>query len=447
MLMSRLNKKRPAFIVVFYYVAFILFATLLLKLPFLIQQGESISWLNAFFMSNSAVATTGLGTVDYTQVYNYAGWFVYILLFNVGGMGIIVLNTIIIYMFGKKIGYKQRILAKMDYNQDKEVNIVSVLKNVVKFFIGFEVVGIILIFLKIGYMYDNVLDRFMNAAFMAASAISGSGFYNTVPFSEDYFVQFVLMLLMIFSFIGYPVIIDTYNYICARIKKEKYRVSLFTKIVVKVNVITVLIFAGLFLLLEANNAMEGYSIFQKIQYSMYVSISTKSVGLNVFSDITTWHPITLLLHTVFMLIGGSPSSACGGIKVTSIYLIYRHITGEINGKKRIIVENYKIKEDVILRAYLVSMLFIILSLVGTFIIYAMQPELLLGFIWYDVVSGFTTTGFSTGVLASFNGISIFIISILMGLGRIGIINLLNLTYTDTKREQTRVNYVEKDLAL
>ncbi len=447
MLVKRLNKKRPAFIVVFYYVAFILLATLILKLPFLLKEGESISWLNSFFMSNSAIATTGLGTIDYTQVYNYAGWVVYIILFNIGGMGIIVLNTIIIYMFGKKIGYKQRILAKMDYNQDKEVNIVSVLKNVVKFFIGFEIVGIILIFLKIGYMYDNVLERFMNAAFMAASAISGSGFYNTVPFSEDYFVQLVLMLLMVFSFIGYPVIIDSYNLICAKIKKEKYRVSLFTKIVVKVNVITVLIFAALFLFLEANNAMQGCTVFQKIQYSMYMSISTKSVGLNVFSDITTWHPITLFLHTIFMLIGGSPSSACGGIKVTSIYLIYRHISGEINGKKRIIVGNYKIKEDVVLRAYLVSILFILLSLVGTFIIYTMQPDIPIGYIWYDVVSGFTTTGFSTGVLSTFNGVSIFIISILMGLGRIGIINLLNLTYTDTKRDQTRVNYVEKDLAL
>ncbi len=446
-MLAKFNKKKPATIVVLYYIGFIILATFILKLPFLFQNGESASWLDSFFMSNSAVATTGLAVVDYTQVYNYLGWLVYIILFNIGGMGIIVLNTIIILVLGKKIGYKQRVLAKMDYNQDGEVNIVTVLRNVVRFFLAFEIVGIILIFAKIGYMYDNVIDRFMNASFMAASAISGSGFYNTVPYKEDYFVQIVLMVLMIFSFIGYPVIIDTYRLVKAKFKRENYRVSFFTKIVVKVNLITVLLFAVIFFLLEGNHAMGDYTIFQKVQYSMYMSISTKSVGLNVFSDITEWYPITLLLHTFFMLIGGSPSSACGGIKVTSIYLIYRHVKDQLRGKTRIIIDKHLIRIETVLRAYLVTVMFLLLSFVGTLIIFINQPDIQLGYIWYDVVSGFTTTGFSTGALAEFNQLSIFIISLLMGLGRIGIINLVNLAYTDNRKKENRIQYVEKDLAL
>lgn len=443
----KLGKRKPATIVVSYYVGFILLATLILKLPFLLQDGQNISWLSSFFMSNSAIATTGLAVIDYTQVYNYAGWLVYIILFNIGGMGIIVLNTVVILLLGKKIGYKQRVLAKMDYNQDNEVNIVSVLRNVVCLFLTFEVVGIILIYAKIGYMYDNVLDRFMNAAFMAASAISGSGFYNTVPYKDDYFVQFVLMILMIFSFIGYPVIIDLIKLIKAKIKKKRYKVSFFTNIVLKVNLVTVLAFAILFFILETHNSMEGYTLFQKVQYSMYLSISTKSVGLNVFSDITDWSSLTLLLQTLFMLIGGAPSSACGGIKVTSIYLIYRHVKDQLRGKTRIIINKHLIKTETLLRAYLVTIVFLLLSFVGTMLIFIIQPNIPLGYVWYDVVSGFTTTGFSTGALAEFNKISIFIISLLMGLGRIGIINLINLTYTETRKNENRVQYVEKDIAL
>ncbi len=445
-MLTKLHEKKPAVIVVSYYIGFILLSTLLLKLPFLLQQGQNISWLNAFFMSNSAVATTGLGTIDYTQVYNYLGWFIYIVLFNIGGMGIIVLNTVIILFLGKKIGYKQRVLAKMDYNQDQELNIVTVLKNVVTFFLTFEAIGIVLIYLKIGYMFSNPLDRLMNAAFMASSAISGSGFYNTVPFKDDYFVQWVLIILMIFSFIGYPVIIDTFELIKAKFRKEKYRVSLFTKIVVKVNLVTVILFAVIFLVLEGNHAMEGYTIIQKIQYSFYMSISTKSVGLNVFSDITTWYPLTLLIHTGFMLIGGSPSSACGGIKVTAIYLIYKNITSQLTGNTRIIIDNKEIKSEVVLRSYLLATLFVLLAMLGTFLIYAMQPYLPMGYVWYDVVSGFTTTGFSTGVLAQFNGVAIFIVSVLMGIGRIGIINLINLSFKNDKKEK-RVNYVQKDIAI
>ncbi len=445
-MLTKLHEKKPAVIVVSYYIGFILLSTLILKIPFLLQHGQDISWLNAFFMSNSAVATTGLGTIDYTEVYNYLGWFVYIVLFNIGGMGIIVLNTVIILFLGKKIGYKQRVLAKMDYNQDQELNIVTVLRNVVTFFLTFEAIGIVLIYLKIGYMFSNPLDRLMNAAFMASSAISGSGFYNTVPFKDDYFVQWVLIILMIFSFIGYPVIIDTYELIKAKFRKEKYRVSLFTKIVVKVNLVTVLLFAVIFLVLEGNHAMEGYTIIQKIQYSFYMSISTKSVGLNVFSDITTWYPLTLLIHTGFMLIGGSPSSACGGIKVTAIYLIYKNITSQLTGNTRIIIDNKEIKSEVVLRSYLLATLFVLLAMLGTFLIYAMQPYLPMGYVWYDVVSGFTTTGFSTGVLAQFNGAAIFIVSVLMGIGRIGIINLINLSFKNDKKEK-RVNYVQKDIAI
>ncbi len=441
------KKRNPATIVVSYYVGFILLATAILKLPFLFQPGQSATWLESFFMSNSAIATTGLAVVDYTQVYNYLGWLVYILLFNIGGMGIIVLNTIIILFLGKKIGFKQRLLAKMDYNQDGEINIVSVLKHVVKFFLTFEIIGIILIYAKIGYMYDNPIDRFMNAAFMASSAISGSGFYNSVPFNQDYFVQLVLMILMTFSFIGYPVIIDVYYLIRAKLRKEKYRVSFFTRIVVKMNVVTVLLFAMIFLFLEYDHAMAGYTLLQKIDYSMYMSISTKSVGLNVFADITDWYPITLLINSLFMLIGGAPSSACGGIKVTSIYLIYRHLSGQLRGKTRVIVDKHYISVETILKAYLVTFMFFLLSFVGTLAIYFMQPDLPFGYIWYDVVSGFTTTGFSTGVLNYFNSISIFIVSLLMGLGRIGILNLVNLANTDSRKNEKRVQYVEKDLAL
>ncbi len=445
-MLSKFHKKRPAVIVVGYYIGFILLSTFILKIPFLFQPGENISWLNAFFMSNSAVATTGLGTINYTEVYNYLGWFVYIVLFNIGGMGIIVLNTVIILFLGKKIGYKQRVLAKMDYNQEGDLNIVTVLRNVVTFFLSFELIGILLIYLKIGYMYDNALERFMNAAFMASSAISGSGFYNTVPFKEDYFVQWVLIILMIFSFIGYPVIIDVFELIKAKIRKQKYRVTLFTKIVVKVNIVTVLLFAMIFFILEGNHAMSGYNILEKMQYSFYMSISTKSVGLNVFSDITTWYPITLLIHTGFMFIGGSPSSACGGIKVTAVYLIYKSITSQLSGNDRIIIDKKEIKSEVVLRSYLLATLFIGLAMFGTFLIYAMQPYLPMGYVWYDVVSGFTTTGFSTGALAKFNGPAIFIVSVLMGIGRIGIINLLNLSYRNDQKEK-RVNYVQKDIAI
>lgn len=437
---------RPALMIVLYYIGFILLCTAVLKLPFLLNPGQHLSWIDAFFMSNSAVSTTGLATVSLPEIFNYWGWLVFIIIFNIGGMGIIVMNTVIILFLGKKIGYKQRILAKMDYNQTSQVDIVSVLKNVVKFFLTFEVVGVILVFFKIGYMYADPLERLMNSMFMVSSAISGSGFYDTVPYANDYFVQWVLIFLMIFSFIGYPVIIDTYTWILAKRKNKRHTFSLFSKICIKVNIITVLLFALLFFIFEENNSMESMGLLQQLQYSFYISISTKSVGLNLFSDITQWQSMTLLVHTVFMLIGGSPSSACGGIKVTAIYIIYKHMVSSITGKTDLIIQNFKIPQKTILNSYLLTMLFVMTAMFATFIIVALQPSLSMGYVWYDVVSGFTTTGFSTGALAEFDKFSVFIVGCLMGLGRIGIMNIISLSQKK-KSKSSYINYIEKDIAI
>ncbi len=445
-MLNKLHSNKPVTVVVVYYVAAILIATLLLKLPIFINQGESVSLLDAFFTSNSAIATTGLVTFDYTTVYNYGGWAVLVILFNIGGMGIIVLNTLLILLLGKKIGFKQRMLAKLDYNQTTHQNIVYVLKHVVKYFLVVEVVCTILIFLKIGYVHDNVLDRFMNALFMTSSAISGSGFYDTTPYSNDYFVQYVLIIGMIFSFIGYPVVADLHEWIKAKLKKKKYRFTRFTKIVVTVNLVTMLAFMFIFFLLERESSMIDMTIFEQLQHAFYISISTKSVGLNLFTDINDWTQTTLVFSTIFMLIGGSPSSACGGIRVGAIYIIYKHIEATIKGKCSYMSYGFIIPDRTIMKAYIVSFFYVAVSFIATIVIFMIEVDISMFSIWYDVVSGFTTTGFSTGALSEFGPYSVFIVAVLMGVGRIGIMNLLSLS-APRENQVNRIEFIQKDITI
>ena len=427
-----------------YYIIFILIATLLLKLPFIFNEGMSINWLEAFFTSNSSVATSGLTLFNYQEVYNYAGWFVLIILFNLGGMGILVFNTALMLFFGKKLGFRYRYLTKLDVNQSNSHNIGTLAKGVAITFITVELIGAFLIFIFSFGMFPDLASQIMNSLFLSASAVSGSGFYDFSVYINNFPVIWITIVLMIFSFIGYPVIMELIWWYQAKRKGENFVFSSFTKIVVNVNLITIALFAFLFFSFEVDNSMSGLTLFQQINASIFTSISTKSVGLSVFSDVSTFTTATLFLNAIFMIIGGSPSSACGGVKVVSIYIIYKYIVSTIKGDERVIFYNKRLSSEAITKSFLLVFSFVAVTIIATFLISLLHPNLKVFYVWYDVVSGFTTTGFSTGVTGSIGGVSIFIMALLMGIGRIGIMNLMNYAKKD---HGSNIEYLEVDIAI
>ncbi|MBL0701482.1 MAG: hypothetical protein JJV90_00015 [Spiroplasma sp.] len=443
-----INKGKPIRVVVMYYALFIIGSMFVLKLPFLFQDGMSITWLEAFFTSNSSIATTGLTVFDFQETYNYLGWLALIVLFNIGGMGIIVLNILIMFILGKKLGLRYRNLAKMDINQNGVPNILTIVKGVVIFFLVFEVIGAFLIFIFSFGMYDSFSEHFMNSIFLSASATSGSGFFNFLPYANNYPIRYITMILMTFSYIGFPVILESYQFVKFHKNKTKgrFRFSRFTKIVVWVNAITIFIFTIIFFMLERNNTMVEMGLYEQVNTSLFMAMSTKSVGLNLFEDISLWNPLTLLLSAIFMVIGGSPSSACGGIKVVSVYIIFKYVIATMKGKKRVVSYQTLIPEDTVVKSFLLVFVFITISFIAAILISAMHSSLSLTIIWYDVISGFTTTGFSVGGLEHFNNLSIFLMSILMGVGRIGIMNILNLA-GGVNSELENVSYVEADISV
>lgn len=442
---KKIFEKRNILKLVLSYILFILGATLILKLPILLNEGQHVSLLDAFFMANSSIATTGLTIVDYTTTYNYLGWFVMIVLFNIGGIGIILFNTLLVILVGKRLNFSELSLLRLDYNQSNAINFKYIIQNIIKYFVLLELFGAFIFFIRMYDLFPNPLDRIMNALFLSSSAISGSGFYNTTIINTDYIMMWTCCILMIFSFIGYPVILDFKGYIHARKNHQKYKFSTFTKVSFNVNVVTVIAFMIIFIALEFNNALAGFTLFEKINAGLYISLSTKSVGLNLFTDINTWLPLTLFIQSFFMLIGGAPSSACGGIKTNAIYIVWCYLKSLFQDHKETIINNRKVPDKTIKLSFVIILLFLLISVIVTIIISWLNPSLNLESIWYDVVSGFTTTGFSTGVLGSFDSISIFIMSIIMGIGRIGILNLLMVFNQSQSKKQ--LAHIEQDIAI
>ncbi len=439
--------KRPLLFVSSTYIVFSIVLMFILKLPIMLKPGQELSFLDSFFTSVSALTTTGLSTIDITQVFNYVGWLAMIITFNIGGVGIIVTNTTILLVLGRKIGISNRLLSQLDLNRLDMHDIATITKRIIVIFWSIEIIGAVLVYLQLANTNLHGIDRIMNAWFMSASAVSGSGFYNTVPYNLNFTLQWILIFLMIFSFIGYPVILDLQEKYKAWRKGSSYKLSTFSKIALKVNAITFLMFMLIFFASERTNTMSDFGLFQQLQYSIYMSISTKSVGLSMFGDFTAFRPLTLLFFIAFMIIGGAPSSACGGVKVNSIYVLYKHTISMIKRDGEVLYYNFKMSPNIILKAYSLVFSFVSLSLICSLVIGIVHPDLNLLYVWFDVVSGFTTTGFSTGALSEFGNGAVLLIALLMLVGRIGIINLFGASSEIGGEQNSRVKRIEKEIAI
>ena len=172
--------KNPFTKIVFLYGTFVFVGMFLLHMNIFMKPDKSITMLEALFTSVSSFATTGLSLFDYLEVYNYGGQLLMIIFFNIGGMGIMTMNTLLFVIVGRKIGVKNRLLAKIDLNRTNSKGMVQLIKTIAIMFIVVELIGAILIFFKIGYMGMGIVERFMTSLFMASSAcVPGLAFMSS----------------------------------------------------------------------------------------------------------------------------------------------------------------------------------------------------------------------------------------------------------------------------
>ncbi|MCK4336816.1 MAG: hypothetical protein KAX11_02660, partial [Candidatus Aminicenantes bacterium] len=93
---------KPAQFLAISFVIAICIGTILLLLPFSTKSGH-ISFIDALFTSTSAVCVTGLIVQDTAAYFTPAGRTIIMILFQLGGLGIMTFSTLILLVAGKKI--------------------------------------------------------------------------------------------------------------------------------------------------------------------------------------------------------------------------------------------------------------------------------------------------------------------------------------------------------
>jgi trk system potassium uptake protein TrkH len=380
-------------LLIFGYLGIIAVGTILLSLPI---ASHGITLVDALFTASSALCVTGLIVKSTALDFTLFGKSVILMLIQIGGLGYMTLSTSFFFFLRRKISLRDRVLFKESINLLTFENLTKFAWRVFKITIAFEAAGTILLFFLFLERFDP-LNAFGHAFFHSVSAFCNAGFSsfseNMALFSHSIPAPLIIALLFIIGGIGFVVISDLYTTV---IKREKKKLALHSKIVLKTTIFLIVIGTVFILLYEGNKSLFGYSFFNKLSLSFFQAVTPRTAGFNTIT-ISLFSPLTLVLLMLFMFIGASPGGTGGGIKTTTFavllswakeLLLGRYGTDIPTSKKRIPIEQA-------FRSFHIVILSISIMLGAFFLIILFDNQSPLK-VLFELFSAFGTVGLSLG---------------------------------------------------
>ena len=414
------TKLSPAQFLVLGYLFVITIGTFLLMLPQASTTRGSIGFLTALFTATSATCVTGLIVVNTSTAFTVFGQVVIMALIQVGGLGIMIMSTLIALILGKKISLKERILIQEDLNQFKISGLLRLIQYVIALTLTIQGIGAIFLFIRLRYDY-SIFRSIYFSIFHAISAFNNAGFDLFGTSLEGYFgdpiINLTIISLIVLGGLGFAVIVELLGW------EGKKKFSLQTKLVLTVTgLLTIVSFAIIFVLETGNlNTIADASLGDKIISSFFLSITPRTAGFNTIPT-GSLRSTTLFFIVIAMFIGASPGSTGGGIKTTTFGLIVVTAFNKIKNKKDIEFYKRRVDYEVVFKALTIILLALMIVLLMTFILTITEDGQFLE-ILFEVVSAFGTVGLSTGITGELTSIGRVLIIITMFLGRVGPLTL------------------------
>lgn len=420
--------------VVISFLGVILVGSFLLCLPISSKDGSWFPYIDSLFTSTSAVCVTGLVVVDTAIHFSLVGQIIIMFLIQIGGIGFISLSALFLLAAGKQLGYKNRVMLQESLNQDTSQGIVVLIKRIAKIVFIIEGVGFVCLLPSMIVSYGFLSGTF-KALFLSISAFCNSGFdvlgtvglefNNLQGFARATYVLLPIMFLVVLGGIGYTVIVEILNKFNK--EKNKNKLSFNAKIVLMVT--GILIFGGtvLFAIFEWNNpeTIGNMGFFDKIINCLFQSITPRTAGFNTFSQASLTSS-SRVITDILMFIGGSPGSTAGGVKTTTIFVLFIAAFRATGERGDIILHRKKIKNQILVKALRIVFLAIILAVFATITICLLEkynPVASSSTVIFEVLSAISTVGLSLGLTPTLSIASRIILIFLMFIGRVGTITI------------------------
>lgn len=451
---------RPELMLAGSFALLILGGTLLLLLPRASAlPNQPIGFLDALFTATSASCVTGLTVRDIGTDFTLFGQGVLLVLFQVGGLGIMTFVAFLAITSAESLPVPQMLA----FRQMVGARSPAVLRRQLWAILGFtavvEAVGAACLYAclpaeqdpwaRLGWSVFHSVSAFCNAGFSLSAD-------SLAAFQSHPGAMITFMGLIILGGLGFLVAMDLLGLRVSRLPLVRsipwvrrynrrvpvYRIPVQTRLSVLVT--GILLVAGLigFWALEAGHILAEKPLATQFWISAFQSVTPRSSGFSTV-PIDQLHPATLLLLIALMTVGACPVSAGGGIKVVTLAVLLLALRSLVSGRERVEISGRALPQKVLLTALAVVILFVLLAGLGVFGLALCDPQVPLQSQLFEAVSALSTTGLSTGITAQLSPGSQLILCLLMFLGRVGPISLV-LAVVRTQRP-ARYQYPEEDL--
>ena len=420
--------------------------TLLLTLPISSRTGR-LGVIDALFTATSATCVTGLVVRDTWSQFSLFGQVIILMLIQVGGLGLVTLTSFFALAARRRMGFRDLRLLGESVSADGLSKATEVLKIVIKLAAAFEAVGIVL--LLFAFVPQFGAEGVWVSVFTAISAFCNAGFdlfgrfgaYSSlVPYVNNYYVQAVIMFMIMAGGLGFMVWVELAEY------RKKRRLSLHAKVVLQFSVIFWVGGAVLLALLEWSNprTMGGLSVPGKIMAALFQSVSTRTAGMNTI-DLAACSPISKLLMSVLQFIGAAPGSTGGGVKVTTFAVLILTIRSVAQGRDDCVIGGHHIESKTVYRALTIIVIGAVAAFGSAVVVYYNTAETVSVIdCIFESCSAFGTVGLSVGVTGQLNTGAKLLYMACMFMGRVGQVSLaISLTAKpdDNKRKVLPVGHI------
>lgn len=416
----------PARLAIGSFVAVVAAFAILLMLPASMRDPGSVDqathFANSVFVAVSAVCVTGLTPVVTEEYWSDFGISVITAGIQVGGLGILTLASVLGMAVSRRLGVRQRLIAQQATSALNLGQVGSLLKTVVITIFTAESILAVLLFPRFLIRGESLGDSIWYSVFYSISAFNNAGFTihegGAAYFASDPWILSLLMAGVFVGSLGFPVVL-----MVAMFWNRPSRWDLHTKLTLTTT--TTVLAIGLLLLAlfeSANPATLGdKNAGHTFVEVLFMAVMPRSGGFSTM-EVADMSQASHLLMDLMMFIGGGSSSTAGGIKVTTVAVLVLAAYAEARGLQDVNVFGRRLTSSTIKLSISILLTGAMIVFIGTLTMLQISAEPL-DRVLFEVISAFGTVGLSSGVSATSPNSGLYVLSVIMLIGRLGTITL------------------------
>lgn len=442
---KRRLKMSPTKLIALIFLGIILIGTGLLMLP-VASTGAPASFRDALFTATSATCVTGLVAGDTGSMWTGFGQTVIIIMIEIGGLGFMSAAALVMFLFKKKVGLRQRMVIAQALSLDDMESVVRIQKLVITGSVGIQLTGAAVLFVRFLTLGESVWTSLKWGLFHAVSGFCNAGFdifghnNSIMDYNSDPVILITLMVLITIGGFGFLVWEEL-----ARVRRFK-KFSVYTKLVLLASLALTVSGAVFVALLEWDNpgTIGNMGTGDKVLNSVFQSVTWRTAGF-AGVDQGALTDGSKAIGSVYMLIGGSSGSTAGGMKTVTVLLLVLFLLSRARGKSEVTVFKRSIPRSKILDAMTIFGIVTLLCLTGAIFICATSP---VGFTdsFYESASALGTCGLTANATPLLSIPAQYMIILFMYFGRVGVLTL-SLGFLLGDKAEERFKYAQTNILI